>query len=132
MLVVDARITPHLSELADLRMSYTATMLEPSKLLAIKTVLSQLRRELPPFPISCCDIAARRIEQLNYGLEYVDGIFSTGTLGVSHAWNFDPDLRLYVDITAWQFDRNLPEILIIPADSPWATDHYQQGYYAVW
>jgi len=31
-----------------------------------------------------------------------------------HAWNYDPQRKLFIDLTARQFNENLPEILVVP------------------
>ena len=57
------------------------------------------------------------VERTNRMMEYLSGwrhLRCGGELvSMSHFWNFDPETRNHVDLTAYQFDASLPEILII-------------------
>ncbi len=92
---------------------------------------NQLQQLYPAFPYMCCGHAQERLnEELNlvkvYGV--YKGILSDDykqktaddwsevnllSKGIPHNFNYDPETRLFVDITADQFHDALPSILLM-------------------
>ena len=71
-----------------------------------------LASQFSSFPTGCCSIATK-VAGKHLGLEERAGFFR-GTYW--HAWNYDPKLNIYVDITSDQF-KGFSEILLTPAPS---------------
>jgi len=131
MLFSDKKIRPEF-ELDDILNSSSPPTLAREHLTILQNALLELERDMPLFPQSCCEIAATRLEKLNIGLVYKNGMFTYGSQYFPHAWNLDPSSGLYIDITAKQFDSSLPAILIVSTDSHWAREHYLEDVYAAW
>lgn len=104
-----------------------AALLPPLDLL-----VRDLNSRFDSFPHSCCEFAAERVSRLGLGLSYVNGIYTQGNAGHSHAWNMSSELGVYVDVTARQFSQALPAILIIPIGSDFAQRHYLQDWHIAW
>jgi hypothetical protein len=74
--------------------------------------------------INCYGSALRVRDEL--GLQAVEGFYKD-EFGrkMKHCWNYDPESREIVDLTAGQFESALPKILIIPEDSEAAKNMYE-------
>ncbi|MCA9485617.1 MAG: hypothetical protein KC506_02120 [Nanoarchaeota archaeon] len=73
------------------------------------------------FPFSCCNDSARAV-YLKTGLEEIGGYFTfshvpelNNQMDQKHAWNYDSERNLWVDLTMKQFG-NYPEIAILKPD----------------
>lgn len=74
-----------------------------------------LERKVGGFPRNCCQVASRVVRELT-GLEQIAGCHVPSNTG--HAWNYDPQYGIYVDLTFDQFDRLADPVLILPEDTP--------------
>lgn len=112
-------------------MDRIATLIEEMKEFA-----SKFKEKYLSFPYFCCEEVALSLHDL-YGYFIVKGGY-VGNLdnrflniserwgvpevsknpGISHTTNYDNDLEVYIDLTAFQFDKSLPEILIMDKDDP--------------
>ena len=69
-----------------------------------------LERKIPSFPVDQCQLAARVVNEI-LGLEEVAG--RNIPTGRWHAWNKDPDLGLYVDLSLDQFS-DADKVSVLP------------------
>lgn len=76
-------------------------------------ILGYLKLVFPEFPRKLCVDTSRLVKRVT-GIPVVAGF----TYGDSHAWNYDTDRGLFIDLTARQFDPELPEILVTPETNP--------------
>ena len=80
------------------------------KLIKIRNVLE---KRLKNFPIGCCNETSRIIKK-TIGLEEVAGDYIEKNNLILHAWNYDKENRLYIDLTHDQFEPFKTKISIFP------------------
>lgn len=85
----------------------------------LKKIRDVLEDKLLFYPSSDCQVATRVIHEL-VGLEEKAGRYvSDSHLGNRwHAWNYDPELKLYIDLSQDQFPDCADPICILPEDTP--------------
>ncbi len=83
------------------------------------TVWQELKEMNNLFPYRCCRIAASRMNELGY--EIVRGVIRVSNycgLGIKkelpHVWNYDKETKIFVDLTASQFNIHLPKLEHMP------------------
>lgn len=84
----------------------------------LRLILGYCKTMYPQFPVKFCQDSSRLIHKV-LGLPVVAGIFDEMPYDGRanwHAWNRDRDRRLFIDLTASQFNSELPEILITSQD----------------
>lgn len=90
------------------------------KLLAIRR---DLEKEFKSFPKECCRISSQTIKE-KLGFKETFGLFiDDNKIGNCHHWNYTLSGEI-IDITADQFDKNLPKVYILNEKSPDAQKHY--------
>jgi len=91
---------------------------------ALLDIVRDIKKEFKVFPLGCCTYSSGKVEN-RLGLEMIYGYFiGFDGLAEEHYWNIDTKTRTLIDITARQFDKSLPEVLMIPINSEYAEEHY--------
>lgn len=90
----------------------------------LSEIAAEVKREYKFFPAECCRYSSEKVQgRLNLDIAYGYYIDSD-ELGNEHYWNLNTRTGMLIDITAKQFDKSLPEILMIPLDSEYVRKHY--------
>ena len=80
----------------------------------LNLILNYLKLVFPDFPHKQCQDSTRLVAKV-LGLREMAGIFDEMPYDGQanwHAWNYDPKRKLFIDLTARQFNKELPEILV--------------------
>ncbi len=76
-----------------------------------------LAEEYMLYPHHCCVKASRKVTEmlgLQYGVQGVAGYYIQGMM--PHAWNYDVQRELFIDLTLDQFYAGFPTVAIMPED----------------
>ena len=68
------------------------------------------------YPQQCCQIASRKVANAlgeRFGVEEIAGYYTVGMM--RHAWNYDVQRGLYIDLTLDQFYEGFPQVTLLPA-----------------
>lgn len=79
----------------------------------LDVIRTRLNKAFGWFPTECCAYSSRVVASVlrDDGIQEAGGHFVPMNRG--HYWNYDPERRLYIDITLNQFG-DYPEIAILP------------------
>lgn len=86
-------------------------------------IRSFLEKNLENFPILRCQHTTRFLKK-GLGLNEVAGYYFPR--GAWHAWSYDPDLGLYIDLTMDQFSKSHSPIMILPKENSLIKSHPTQ------
>ncbi len=78
-------------------------------------IRAELEGEYMFYPSHCCEKAGRTVRQVlgeRYGLEEVAGYYRPTM--ERHAWNYDAQRGLYIDLTLDQFFLEFPAVALVP------------------
>lgn len=89
------------------------------------------KKHYPSFPHLCCMDASKVVAE-TLGLEEIAGTYY-GKVELEigswqkreesyHAWNYDPLLGIYIDLTQDQFEPRLPGLVILPKQNPFLVE----------
>ncbi len=83
-------------------------------------IRSFLEKNLENFPTLRCQHTARFLKK-ELGLKEVAGYYIP--LQDYHAWSYDSELKLYIDLTMDQFSQTHNKIIILPVENIWLKSH---------
>lgn len=83
----------------------------------LKELHEFLSKEITNFPTHCCSISSRLVKRI-IGLQEIAGYYHYLETGYyrRHNWNYDKEHKLWIDITAQQFQKSNRPILISRTD----------------
>lgn len=87
-------------------------MVDLNELREIRRILEE---RFPNFPHTHCLDAAVEVNQRT-GLDMVEGVFLSGNGPQHHVFNYDQELRVYIDLSADQFFGISEKVLITEED----------------
>jgi hypothetical protein len=79
-----------------------------------------LENNVPAFPFLRCQYSSRVLSKV-LGLKQPAGYYMP--MNIWHAWSYDNNLKLYIDLTMDQFNENHNKIMILPKENPWIVSH---------
>lgn len=85
---------------------------------ALAHIRKTLEENLSDFPHNRCCCATYIISETIFRLIPLGGEFTYDGIVSSHAWNYDPVMNVFVDITFDQFVSRAPPIVVLPVDNP--------------
>jgi hypothetical protein len=89
----------------------------PDELIYIR---DRLEQAIPGYPTHQCYKAARIIHEI-LGFPIIGGEYlglTSEYIPRHHVWNYDPQTKLYVDITLDQFSGKYPKVTFLPNSTP--------------
>jgi len=94
----------------------------------LQELRASLSRKHGGFPLDYCRISSDAVNSA-FGFKTTFGLFIDNQgIGHGHHWNLTPQGQV-VDITATQFEREIPNVYVVDNDSLEVQKHYLEGVY---
>lgn len=88
-------------------------MIEVPYIKELEIIRKNMEIEFPYFPATYCAFSTRTVHKV-FGLEQTAGYYNFRI----HAWNYDSEKGLYIDLTLDQFPNVKEKINVYPEDNP--------------
>ncbi len=101
--------------------------MEQNILERLESISRESGRMFRDYPKGCCWVVSERVWH-ELGMPVVYGFFMKNGTAYEHYWNYNPDLDEIIDLTACQFEPEIPGILVLPRESPEARRMYMEWF----